>query len=212
MKIAHRASRVRAAKAVLFVLLCIPAAAMIFDAVSGRMVEPVEELTHRSGEWALRILLLTLAVTPARRLTGWGELVRLRRMLGLFSFTYMAGHFSVYLVLDQFFFWPDIVRDLTERPYIIAGFTCLMLCLPLAATSTDGMMRRLGGRAWRRLHKLVYAASIAAILHFLWLVKADLTEPAIYGAILALLLGYRLRAGTLISWKTRRARATTAPG
>ncbi len=185
--------RIRTIKSLLFVLLCLPAAWMLFELLAGRLVEPVEELTHGSGEWALRILLATLAITPLRKLTGWHKLIRLRRMLGLFAFAYMVMHFSVYLVLDQYFYWPEIVADLTERTYIIAGFTCLVLCLPLAATSTDGMMRRLGGRNWKRLHRLVYPAAIAAVLHFIWLVKADLVEPAIYGAILVLLLGWRVR-------------------
>lgn len=187
-------NRITTIKTTLFVLLCLPAAWMIFDIVAGNLVEPVEELTHATGQWALRILLLTLAITPLRQLTGWTRLIRLRRMLGLFSFFYMVLHFSIYLVLDRFFHWPEIVVDLTERPYIIAGFTCLVLCIPLACTSTDAMMRRLGGRNWKRLHRLVYPAAIAAVLHFIWLVKADVTEPAIYALVLAVLLGWRLRA------------------
>lgn len=189
-------NRIRTIKSFLFVLLCLPAAWMIMDVFNGRLVEPVEELTHATGEWALRILLATLAITPLRKLTGWNKLVRLRRMLGLFSFAYMVMHFSIYLILDQFFLWSEIIRDLTERPYIIAGFTCLVLCLPLALTSSDAMIRRLGGRNWKRLHRLVYPAAIAAVLHFVWLVKADLTEPAFYAAVLTILLGWRLREAT----------------
>lgn len=192
-------TRLRTTKTILFVLLCLPLAAMIFDAFGGRLVEPVEELTHRSGEWALRILLLTLAVSPVVKLTGWRKLVRLRRLLGLFSFAYMCVHFFVYLALDQGFYWTDILRDLTERPYIIAGLSCLLLCLPLAITSTNGWMKRLGGRNWKRLHKLVYFASIAAVLHFFWLIKADMTEPLIYGLILSLLLLSRMRGHFLAS-------------
>ncbi|KAA3620542.1 MAG: sulfoxide reductase heme-binding subunit YedZ [Proteobacteria bacterium] len=167
---------------------------MAIDVVAGRLVEPVEQLTQATGEWSLRLLLATLAVTPLARITGWNRIIRLRRMLGLFSFSYMLMHFSIYLALDRSFYWPEIVTDLTERPYIIAGFACFVLCAPLAATSTDRMIRRLGGRAWKRLHRLVYPASIAAALHFLWLVKADITEPAIYALILSALLGWRLRA------------------
>lgn len=185
--------RIRTLKSALFVLACLPAAWMLFSLFSGRLVEPVDELTEGTGQWALRLLLVTLAITPLRKLTGWGKLVRLRRMLGLFAFAYMLAHFSIYLVLDRFFHWPEIIADLTERPYIIAGFTCLVLCLPLALTSTDGMIRRLGGRNWKRLHRLVYPAAIAAILHFVWLVKADLVEPVVYGILLAVLLGWRLR-------------------
>lgn len=189
-------NRLRTMKSFVFIILCLPVALMVFDLTAGRMVEPVEEMTHTTGEWALRLLLVTLAVTPVARITGWNKLVRLRRMLGLFSFAYMVLHFSIYLALDQFFNWPGIVEDLTERPYVIAGFTALVLCLPLALTSTDRMIRRLGGRNWKRLHRLVYPASIAAVLHFLWLVKADLTEPAVYALILALLLGWRVRASS----------------
>ncbi len=185
--------RIRTIKSLLFVALCLPAAFMLFELFTGRLVEPVDELTHGTGQWALRLLLVTLAITPLRKVTGWNKLIRLRRMLGLFAFAYMIMHFSVYLVLDRFFFWPEIVADLTERTYIIAGFTCLILCVPLAATSTDGMMRRLGGRNWQRLHRLAYPAAVAAVLHFVWLVKADLVEPLVYAAILALLLGWRLR-------------------
>ncbi len=187
-------NRLRTIKSVLFALLCLPAAAMLFDVISGQIgAEPIKELTYRSGEWALRILLLTLAITPLKRATGWNRLIRFRRLLGLFSFFYMVVHFGIYLVLDQYFYWPDIVQDLTERPYIIAGFSCLVLCLPLAVTSTNGMVRRLGGKSWKRLHTLVYPAGVAAVLHFLWLVKADITEPLIYAIILAILLGSRLR-------------------
>lgn len=187
-------NRIRTLKSFVFVLSCLPAAWMLFDVFTGRLTEPVQELTHATGDWALRLLLATLAITPLRTLTGWHKLIRLRRMLGLFAFTYMVLHFSIYLALDRFFHWPEIVTDLTERPYIVAGFTCLLLCLPLALTSTDGMMRRLGGRNWKRLHRLVYPAAIAAVLHFLWLVKADLVEPATYALVLALLLGWRMRA------------------
>jgi sulfoxide reductase heme-binding subunit YedZ len=186
-------NRITTFKTVLFVLLCLPAALMVVDIVSGNLVEPVKQLTHATGDWALRLLLATLAITPLRKITGWHKLIRLRRMLGLFSFFYMTVHFSIYLGVDRFFNWPEIVGDLTERPYIIAGFTCLVLCIPLAATSTDGMMRRIGGRNWKRLHKLVYPASVAAVFHFLWLVKADLLQPAIYAAILVVLLLWRVR-------------------
>ncbi|GJL82064.1 MAG: protein-methionine-sulfoxide reductase heme-binding subunit MsrQ [marine bacterium B5-7] len=186
-------NRLRTLKTFLFIALCMPAATLVFDLVSGALIEPVEELTKTTGIWALRLLLVTLAITPIRKLTGWHKLIRFRRMLGVFSFTYMTLHFSIYLFLDRLLSGEEIFTDLTERPYIIAGFTCFMLCVPLALTSTDRMMRRLGGRHWQRLHRLVYPAAIAAALHFIWLVKADITEPIIYASILALLLGWRLR-------------------
>jgi sulfoxide reductase heme-binding subunit YedZ len=188
-----RDNRIRTAKTLLFIALCLPAAGMLLALFSGELVEPIEELTHATGEWALRLLLVTLAVTPLRTLTGWNRLIRFRRMLGLFSFAYMFAHFAIYLGLDRFFAWSEILVDLTERPYVMVGFVCLALCVPLAVTSTDSMMRRLGGRRWKRLHTLVYPASIAAVLHFLWLVKADITEPALHILVLAALLGWRLR-------------------
>lgn len=152
---------------------------------------PVEALSHRTGDWSLRFLLLTLAVTPLRRLGGWNGLQKFRRMLGLFAFFYVCLHFGVYLVFDQFFDWRAIVEDVAKRPYITVGFTGLLLLIPLAVTSTNGMIKRLG-RNWRRLHRLVYLIGALGVLHYLWLVKADLGEPLIYAGVLAVLLGYRL--------------------
>jgi len=152
---------------------------------------PVETLTHRTGDWSLRFLLLTLAVTPARRLTGWNGIQRFRRMLGLFAFFYVCLHFSVYLVFDQFFDLSAIFADIAKRPYITVGFAAFLLLIPLAATSTNRMIKRLG-RNWQRLHRLVYLIGILGVLHYLWLVKADIREPLLYAAILAGLLGYRL--------------------
>jgi len=204
--------RIRTLKTVLFILLCLPALSLGYAAFSNSFADPIKELTLTTGEWALRILLMTLAITPLRRLTGWGKLARLRRMLGLFSFFYMISHFLIYLVLDRYLYWPDIIVDFTERPYIIAGLTCLLACAPLAITSTDGMIRRLGGRMWKRLHKLVYLAAIAAVLHFLWLVKSDLTEPLIYGTILFFLFFDRIRTNNIWpSFSGKLFRTTAAP-
>jgi methionine sulfoxide reductase heme-binding subunit len=135
-------------------------------------------------------LLATLAVTPLRRLTGWHELIKYRRMLGLFAFSYASAHFSTYLVLDHFFDWHAIGKDILKRPYVTAGFTGFVIMIPLALTSTAGMIRRLGKR-WQQLHRLVYLAAIAGVIHFYWLVKADIRRPAQYGAVLLLLLAYR---------------------
>ena len=139
----------------------------------------------------LRFLLITLAVTPLRQLSGWNWLIRFRRMLGLFAFFYALLHFTTYLVLDQYFDLQAIVEDVIKRPYITVGFLAFILLIPLAATSTKAMMKRLG-RHWQRLHRLLYGISILGILHFIWLVKADLLEPLLYAAILAVLLGQRL--------------------
>jgi sulfoxide reductase heme-binding subunit YedZ len=145
-----------------------------------------------TGEWTLRFLLLTLAVTPARRLLGWSQLARLRRTLGLTAFAYACLHLLTYLVLDHFFDWGAIAEDVLERRYVTAGFAAFLCLVPLAATSTDAMLRRLG-RRWLALHRLVYLAAALGVIHFLWLVKADLREPLAYGALLAGLLGYRAR-------------------
>jgi sulfoxide reductase heme-binding subunit YedZ len=151
----------------------------------------VETLSHRTGDWSLRFLLLTLAVTPLRRLTGWNGLQRFRRMLGLFAFFHVCLHFGVYLIFDQFFDLSAIIADVAKRPYITVGFAAFVLLIPLAVTSTNRMIKRLG-RNWQRLHRLVYLIAILGVLHYLWLVKADLREPLMYAGILAVLLGYRL--------------------
>ena len=153
--------------------------------------DPVAEIEHRLGLWALRLLMATLAITPLRQLTGQSVLVRFRRMLGLYAFFYACVHFSAYLVLDLRGYWTQIFEEIAKRPYITVGFAAWLLLLPLAITSTTGWIRRLG-RNWARLHKLVYAAGVLAVLHFWWLVKSDIREPALYAAILATLLGWRL--------------------
>ena len=183
----------RYAKPLLFVLLVAPAAWLVVGAAQGELgANPIEKVTHETGSLALQCLIASLAVTPLRRVTGWNAIVGLRRMLGLFAFFYATLHLLTYVVLDQFFDWPSIVGDLTKRPYIVAGATSLALMVPLAITSTTGWIRRLGGRNWRRLHRLAYVAAAAAVVHFWWLVKADVTEPALYGAVLAGLLGARV--------------------
>ena len=153
---------------------------------------PVEDIQHYSGEWALRLLLVTLAMTPLRRLSGWRWPIRIRRMLGLFAYFYMCLHFANYLVFDLTFDPVLLAEDLIKRRYITVGFACWLFLLPLAVTSTNGWQRRLG-RRWKQLHQLIYPAAILAILHFLWLVKADLLEPLIYAVILVLLLALRMR-------------------
>ena len=152
---------------------------------------PVEAVIHETGEWGLRLLLLTLAISPLRRIFKFHSLIHLRRMFGLLCFFYILIHFSIYLVLEQWFDWLAIVEDIKERPYITVGFAAFVLLIPLAVTSTNAMQQRLQS-AWVKLHKLVYVISILAILHFWWLVKADLFEPIIYALILSLLLAYRL--------------------
>lgn len=152
---------------------------------------PIEAITRASGDWTLRFLLITLAVTPLRRLSGLNWLLRLRRMLGLFAFFYASLHFTTYLWLDQFFDLQAIAKDVLKRPFITVGFAAFVLLIPLAATSTNAAIRRLGGRRWQALHRSVYAIAILGVVHYWWLVKADIREPLMYAAILALLLGLR---------------------
>jgi len=152
---------------------------------------PIEELIHRCGLWGLNFLYITLAVTPLRRISGWNWLIRFRRMFGLFSFFYLCLHFTVYAGLDQRFDLGAIGEDILKRPYITLGMTGLTLLIPLAVTSTGGMMRRLG-RRWLQLHRLVYIIAVLGTWHFYWQVKKDVLEPLIYAGILALLLGFRL--------------------
>ena len=179
-------------KPILFVLCLVPFGQLAYGAYTGDLgVNPIEFITRFTGSWSLIILISSLAVTPLRRITGWNELIKFRRMLGLFAFFYALLHFSTYLVLDHFFDFAAIGKDILKRPYVTAGFIGFVVMIPLAVTSTAGMIRRLGKR-WQQLHRLVYVAAIAGVIHFYWLVKADISRPAQYGAVLALLLGFRL--------------------
>ena len=188
-------------KPLVFILCSIPAAQLAYGAYTSDLgVNPIEFITRFTGSWALIILIASLAVTPLRRMTGWNEVIKLRRMLGLFAFFYALLHFSTYLVLDLFFDFSAIGKDIIKRPYITAGFIAFVVMVPLALTSTAGMIRRLGKR-WQQLHRLVYLAAIAGVIHFYWLVKADISRPAQYGAVLAILLGYRL----FVKWRPRLA-------
>lgn len=153
---------------------------------------PIEVVTRGLGTWTLNFLLITLTVTPLRRLSGWNWLLRLRRMLGLFTFFYASLHLTTYVWFDQFFDWMAIAKDIVKRPFITAGMVAFLLLIPLAATSSNAAIRRLGGRRWQALHRAVYPIAMIAVLHFWWLVKADTSQPAIYGAILVVLLGMRV--------------------
>jgi sulfoxide reductase heme-binding subunit YedZ len=175
-----------------------PFAWLVRDTVIGNLgANPVERITHFTGLTALTFLMITLGVTPARRLFRLGSLIQLRRMLGLFAFFYAVLHFTIY-GLDRTLFegtgWSlaSILEDVAKRPYITVGFTAFLMLSALAATSTNGMVRRLGGKRWQRLHQLVYVAAALGVLHFLWLVKADIRQPATYGLVLVGLLGVRL--------------------
>lgn len=194
----------RAAKPVALALVCVPLAWLAADVALDRLgANPVEAVLHRTGDWALRLLLVTLAVTPLRRLTGWQWPARLRRTLGLAAFAYAAVHAATWLVLDRGLVWEEVVADVLKRPYVTLGLSALVLLVPLALTSTRAMMRRLG-RNWQRLHRLVYPAAVLAVLHFVWLAKAGRLEPLVYATALAALLLARV--------PTRLRRGATATG
>jgi sulfoxide reductase heme-binding subunit YedZ len=182
-----RASRL--IKPLVFVAALGPLAYLLLGAWQGRLgANPIETITRSTGLWTLRFMLITLAVTPLRRLTGLNDIVRVRRMLGLFAFFYGSLHLLTYVWLDQFFDWAAIVKDVAKRPFITAGFSAYVLLVPLAITSTAGMIRRLGGRTWRRLHRLAYVTAALGVVHYWWLVKADIRPPRNYAIVLGVLL------------------------
>lgn len=202
----RRLDRIATSKPFVFALCLLPLAWLVWDTQHGQLgPDPVAQLEHRTGLWALRLLLATLAITPLRRLTQQAWLVRYRRMLGLFAFFYASVHLGIYLVIDLGGFWSQIFGEIAKKPYITAGFAAWLLMIPLAITSTKAMMRRLGSR-WQRLHRLVYLVGLCAVLHFLWLVKSGNTiavrEPLWYLAIFAVLITARVPA-----WLRRRTRA-----
>ncbi len=183
---------IRLIKSALFLMCLLPCANLAWGFWQDTLgANPVEAITRGTGDWTLRFLLISLAVTPLRRLTGLNWLLRTRRMLGLYAFFYAALHFTTYLWLDQFFDWAGIARDIVKRPFITVGFAAFVLLIPLAATSFNRAIRWLGGRRWQALHRSVYAIGILSILHYWWLVKRDISEPLMYALILTLLLGFR---------------------
>ena len=183
-----------AIKVALFLASLLPFANMAWLTVQGALTEPLEYITHQTGDWALYFLCITLAVTPLRRFTGWNWVIRLRRMLGLFCFFYALLHFTTFLWFDHFFDWSAMWKDVLKRPFITVGFIAFLMLVPLAATSTNGMVKRLGGKRWRWLHRLIYVIAPLAILHFWWMKagKNDFAEPILFGTIVAVLLGLRV--------------------
>lgn len=181
-------------KATLFALALLPLARMTWLTVSGQLVEPLEFITRGSGDWVLYFLCITLALTPLRRLSGWNWLIKLRRMAGLYAFFYACLHFLAFLWFDHFFDLAEMFRDVLKRPFIAVGFSAFLLLIPLAVTSTSGMQRRLGGKRWQRLHRLIYLIAPLGILHFWWMKagKNDFAEPIVFALVVALLLGLRL--------------------
>lgn len=195
-------------KAGAFLACLIPLGLLGWDAYTDNLgANPIEVITRSTGSWTLIFLLITLSVTPLRRISGRQWLIKLRRMLGLFAFFYVSLHFTTYIWLDQFFDFAGMIKDIAKRPFITVGFSSFVLLIPLALTSSAVMIRRLG-RRWQQLHRLVYISAIGGVVHFLWLVKADIRRPLIYGAILTLLLGYRL----LGRWHAKRRSSFAGDG
>jgi sulfoxide reductase heme-binding subunit YedZ len=198
---------VRPFKPFVFLACLLPLARLGWKAYMGLLgANPIEVITHSTGDWTLLFLLITLAVTPLRRLSGQPWLIRYRRMFGLFAFFYVTLHFLTYIWLDKFFNVQDMLADIAKRKFITVGFTGFVLLIPLALTSTSGWIRRLGGKRWQALHRLIYAAAICGVIHYLWLVKADIRKPLQYGTVLAVLLGYRL-----VSWAVPKLKSQKMP-
>ncbi len=198
---------VRRFKPFVFLACLLPLARLGWKAYMGLLgANPIEVITHSTGDWTLIFLLITLAVTPLRKLTGQPWLIRYRRMFGLFAFFYVTLHFLTYIWLDKFFNVHDMLADIAKRKFITVGFTGFVLLIPLALTSTSGWIRRLGGKRWQALHRLIYAAAICGVIHYLWLVKADIRKPLQYGTVLAVLLGYRL-----VSWAVPKLKSQKMP-
>jgi sulfoxide reductase heme-binding subunit YedZ len=180
-------------KPLVFVAALTPFLWLVYGVLADALgANPVEAVTNTTGIWTLRFLVITLAITPLRWLTGWNRIIQFRRMLGLFAFFYGTLHFLTYFVLDHSLVFAGVWDDVVKRPYITAGFTAFVLMIPLAVTSTQGWIRRLGGRNWSRLHTLVYVSAVLGVLHYWWKVKLDVTNPAIYAAIVAALLAARV--------------------
>ncbi len=179
-------------KPMVFILCLLPLGLLAYNAFTDNLsANPISDITNETGVWTLRLLVMTLSVTPLRRITGWSSLQRFRRMLGLFAFLYVCLHFTTYIYLDKFFDWQEMIRDIAKRPFITVGFTAFALLIPLAMTSFDSVMKWMGGKRWRRLHRIIYVCAALGVIHYLWLVKADTHRPVIYGIIVAFLLGYR---------------------
>jgi len=193
---------IRTAKVVVFLLALVPLGLLLYGAATGELsANPIKDITEGTGIWTLRFIVITLSVTPLRKLTGWSRLARFRRMVGLFAFFYGFLHFTTYVYLDQFFAFDEILKDVARRPFITVGFTAFVLMIPLALTSLNRVVRWMGGKRWQLLHRLVYAVALCGVFHYLWLVKADTSRPLRYGAVVAALLLFRV-------WDYLRSRST----
>lgn len=188
------------AKGAIGVVALLPVVRLAWQAAGDQLgANPIAEILNRLGFWTLVTLMTSLAMTPLKIVSGWSWPIALRRLLGLIAFSYVCLHFGVYLGVDQFFDFGEIGHDIIKRPFITVGFAAFLLLIPLAVTSTSGMMKRLGARRWKRLHRLVYATAVLGVIHFAWRVKADQRQPLIFAAVLAVLLGVRVVA----AWRKR---------
>jgi sulfoxide reductase heme-binding subunit YedZ len=204
-------------KVVVFSLCLVPLGMLVLRAVQGNLTaNPIEFITHTTGDWTLRFLAITLAITPLRRILRLPQLIRFRRMLGLFAFFYASLHFSTWVGLDKFFDWTEMWKDVQKRRFITVGFTGFVLMIPLAITSTAGWIRRLGGKRWQILHRAIYFSAIAGVIHYYWLVKSDVRKPLEYAGVVGVLLAWRLgswiysRGRRVAPEKTPRGEITTA--
>jgi methionine sulfoxide reductase heme-binding subunit len=193
-------------KIVVFVACLLPLADLLWRGYRNDLtLNPVEFVEHTTGDWILRFLVMTLAITPLRKILHLPQLIRFRRMLGLFAFFYACLHFSTWIGVDRFFNWGDMLKDVAKRPFITVGFTGFVLLIPLAITSTAGWIRRLGGKRWQMLHRAIYASAIAGVIHYYWLVKSDVHKPLEYAFLVGILLAWRLW-----NWFSGRRKPATA--
>ncbi len=203
-------NRLRILKTIIFVAALIPLGRLGWKGFhDGLGANPIEVITHATGDWTLRLILITLGITPLRRISRQYWLIGVRRMVGLFAFFYGTLHFLTYIWLDKFFDVHEMVKDIAKRPFITVGFSAFVLMIPLALTSTAWSIRRLGGKNWQRLHRLIYLTAVLGIVHYLWLVKADRTKPVEYGILLGILLAYR--AGVWVSERAAERRKQIPP-
>ncbi len=202
---------------VVFALCLLPLADLVWRGIHGDLTaNPIEFITHFTGDWTLRFLVITLAIAPLRKMLRLPQLIRFRRMFGLFAFFYVCLHFSTWIGIDKFFDWSEMMKDVVKRPFITVGFTGFVLMIPLAITSTAGWIRRLGGKRWRMLHRAIYFSAIAGVIHYYWLVKSDERKPLEYAWIVGTLLAWRIGAWLYEKWQRStvgaesRGRPTTA--
>ncbi|MGB6198047.1 MAG: protein-methionine-sulfoxide reductase heme-binding subunit MsrQ [Candidatus Acidiferrales bacterium] len=200
-------------KVFVFLLCLAPVGFIVWNVLHDptAQADPVAFITHRTGDWTIRFIVITLAITPLRKILHLPQLIRFRRMVGLYAFFYVFLHFSTWIVLDHYFNWSEMWADVLKRRFITVGFSAFVLMIPLAITSTAGWIRRLGGKRWQRLHKLIYVIAILGVIHYAWLVKSDERKPIFYGTLVGLLLAYRLYTWTTNRYKPVPGRAAAPP-